>query len=286
MTKKKNKTGRLGDIVLIIIFLIGLSVLLYPSVSNYLTVKEQSAAIEVYDTSVSTVSPEEQEKLLADADAFNVKLRGTSHRIKLAGDLLVEYENLLNPSGSGMMGYVEIPKLMVDIPIYHGVEESTLQIAAGHLNGSSLPVGGESTHSVLMGHRGLPSARLFTDIDQLEEGDMFALHVFSRDMAYEVDQILIVKPDEMDALDIVAGMDFCTLLTCTPYGVNTHRLLVRGRRVPYSNMFTNMASDAVEIDNLIVVTFLSAVLLFAILIAVLIRNAMRKRRSRRRLAYI
>ena len=171
------------------------------------------------------------EQLWAEAESYNKTLPGQSDRMNPTGESHAAYQTLLNISGAGIMGYIEIPAINCSLPIYHGTEESVLQIAVGHIEGSSLPVGGSTTHCVLSGHRGLPSARLFTDLDKLTEGDTFLLHILDETLTYEVDQIQIIEPYEVDALRIEEGEDYCTLMTCTPYGINTHRLLVRGRRI-------------------------------------------------------
>lgn len=227
------KKKHISTIVIAVVFLAGLGFLLYPTVSNLWNRFHQSQAIATYTKQVENLDDSENKKMLKAARKYNKSLLKKSDHWKLSKKEKKKYESLLDVSGTGIMGYVEVPKIDCSLPIYHGTDEGALQIAIGHLEGSSLPVGGKSTHCVLSGHRGLPSARLFTDLDQLEEGDIFVLNVLGRKLAYEVDQIKVVLPDEMSDLEIVPGEDLCTLVTCTPYGINTHRLLVRGHRTEY-----------------------------------------------------
>ena len=189
-----------------------------------------------------------------------------------------EYESLLDVTGTGVMGYVEIPKLKTSLPIYHGTDAAVLQIAIGHLAGSSLPVGGEGTHCVLTGHRGLPSAKLFRNLDEMVEGDTFSLHVLDQTLTYEVDQIRVVEPQELDDLEIEEGQDYCTLVTCTPYGVNSHRLLVRGHRIA-DQQNSSVPADAVQIDRFLVSPVVAAVLIGLVLIIILIRRVLRRRKG-------
>ena len=222
----------LSTILLAFALLAGIGLLAYPSVSDWWNSLHQSQAIAGYIRQVKSNPDEENQAIWDAAVAYNRGLDTSDGRFALSSGEKEEYEGLLDVTGTGVMGYVSIPKISVSLPIYHGTDDTVLQIAIGHIPGSSLPVGGEGTHTVISGHRGLPSARLFTDIDQLAEGDRFVLHVLGRTLTYEVDQILTVLPDDLDALGIEEGRDLCTLVTCTPYGVNTHRLLVRGHRVP------------------------------------------------------
>ena len=204
---------------------------MYPSVSNYWNSFTQSRAIAGYADKVAALNEDQYTALWEAANKYNQALLERFNTYLLEEEQRAEYEKLLNVSGTGVMGYIEIPDIDCTLPIYHGTEESVLQIAVGHLEWTGLPVGGKSTHCVLSGHSGLPSAELFTNLDKLEEGDLFMLHVLDEILMYEVDQIIIVEPHETDALKIVEGEDYCTLMTCTPYGVNSHRLLVRGHRV-------------------------------------------------------
>ena len=239
---------RIADVIRVLVLIIALSVLLYPTVSNYLNSKNSSTIAENYDRDVREMTDTEKQKMWDDAVAYNRTLVGnTSFSDPFSGDAEDRdevYESLLNVDGNGMMGYIKIPKIDVMLPVYHGTEEKVLQVAAGHISTSSLPVGGESTHTVLTGHRGLPSARLFTDLDQIVEGDIFYLNILDRTLAYKVDQILTVLPHETEALEITEGEDYATLVTCTPYAINTHRLLIRGHRIPYVEAVAAVPDEA------------------------------------------
>ena len=268
----KKKGNHLITILLILIFLLGLSLLLYPAVSDYWNSKHQTRAIAVYSEEVSGLDKDQYQALWADAAAYNASLRERDNAYLLTEEQKAAYEQLLNVSGLGIMGYIEIPSIDCSLPIYHGTEESVLQIAIGHLEWSSLPVGGESTHCVLSGHRGLPSAKLFTNLDKLQEGDVFLLRVLDEVLTYEVDQILIVEPQETGALRIVEGEDLCTLVTCTPYGINTHRLLVRGHRIenaPEARL-VRVTADAVQIEPLLVAPIVALPMLLMLLILLLL----------------
>ncbi len=256
---KKNRS----TVILTGIFLIGLSLLLYPSVSDFYNSLHQSRAIAGYTKEVEQMKEEEYETLWTKAQEYNKTLESDSFRWILNEEEKEKYEQLLNVSPLGIMCYIDIPKIQLELPVYHGVDEAVLQTAIGHITGSSLPVGGESTHCVLSGHRGLPSAKLFTNLDELEKGDYFILHTLNKSLFYEVDQILIVEPEDLLALEIEEGKDFCTLVTCTPYGVNSHRLLVRGHRISrIAAQEGNLMADAVRIDAMgIVVPILIGVLL-------------------------
>ncbi len=250
--KKKKKNRRFYDAIRILVLLVAFSVLLYPTVSNYLYQKNQSRVISVYDEEAVKRSGEENERMLAEAKAYNQELLSNVELLDPFGpgkkEINEYYQSILNVNGSGMMGYIRIPKIKVELPIYHGTSESVLQVGVGHFEGTSLPVGGESTHSVLTGHRGLPSKLLFTDMDKLQAGDVFYIKILGETFAYEIDQILTVLPEETDALNIELGKDYVTLVTCTPYAVNTHRLLVRGHRVPYEEAVQTTADVTVEAE--------------------------------------
>ena len=227
------KRKHISTIFIILIFLVGLGFISYPTVSNLWNQAHQSRAIATYSKQVEKLDDSENKKMLKAARKYNKSLLKKSDHWKLSKKDKKKYESLLDVSGTGIMGYIEVPKIDCSLPIYHGTDEGALQIAIGHLEGSSLPVGGKSTHCVLSGHRGLPSARLFTDLDQMEEGDLFYLHVLGQILAYNVDQIKVVLPEDTDDIRITEGKDYVTLLTCTPYGINSHRLLVRGERTDY-----------------------------------------------------
>ena len=239
---------------LLLIFVIGVSLLLYPTVSDYWNSFTSSRAITHYSDEVANMNRELYQQILGEAQAYNQSLVGRSNSYLLSDAQKAEYERLLNIDGTGVMGYVEVPSIKVALPIYHGTEESVLQVAIGHLEWSSLPVGGASSHCVISGHRGLPSAKLFSDLDEVVEGDIFIMRVLDETFTYEVDQILIVEPQDTEALLIQEGEDLCTLVTCTPYGINTHRLLVRGHRIDNlaeSNTI-RITSDAMQIEPIIV----------------------------------
>ena len=276
MTDRRKKN--LSSIILFLIFLIGLSLLLYPSVSNYWNSFHQTQAIASYAEEVTALAEDEYEELWARAQDYNAELLKKQNRWAFSEEDTREYEQVLNVGGTGIIGYVEIPSIKVSLPIYHGTDEAVLQIAVGHIQGSSLPVGGENTHCVVSGHRGLPSAKLFTDLDEMKEGDLFMIRVLDETLTYEVDQIHIVLPEDLTALEIEEGKDLCTLVTCTPYGINTHRLLVRGHRVENVENFgsIHVTADAIQIDPIIVAPALAVPMLLLLLIWLLVHY--RKRR--------
>ena len=273
----------LSTIILILIFLVGLSVMLYPSVSDAVNRKHQSRAVAGYAEEVEQLSDADYQAYFDAADTYNRQLNTTPNAF-YKPDLVSGYAQTLDISGTGIMGYITIPKISVELPIYHGTDEGVLQVAAGHLEGSSLPVGGAGTHAVISAHRGLPSAKLFTNLDELEVGDRFTITVLNRVLTYEVDQISIVLPTEIDQLLPTEGMDYVTLMTCTPYGINTHRLLVRGKRVETteSQKHIRVAADAFRIEPIIVAPILAIPMLLAALVGVLVAPHLRKRSKRRR----
>ena len=266
----RNKSGWTTGL-LFLIFLVGLSLLLYPSFSDYYNSFHQTQAIASYSSQVQKLDESKTLELKESAVLYNESLVHKTNRFHLSEEEEKEYESLLDVTGTGIMGYIEISKIRCTLPIYHGTDDAVLQIAIGHIPGSSLPVGGESTHCVLSGHRGLPSAKLFSKLDQLEEGDTFVLRVLDDVLTYEVDQILIVEPQEINSLQIEEGKDLCTLVTCTPYGVNTHRLLVRGHRIENlkDSLYARITADATQVDPMIVAPILS-IPLFLILILILL----------------
>ena len=284
----RERKIRTADVIRAVVLIIALSVLLYPTVSSYFNAKNSSTIASDYDQSVNSMTSEEKQKMWDEAVAYNQTLVGnTSFRdpfTETDGEENEVYESLLNIDGNGMMGYIRIPKIDVMLPIYHGTEEKVLQVAAGHISTSSLPVGGESAHSVLTGHRGLPSARLFTDLDQIVEGDIFYLHILDHKLAYKVDQILTVLPTETEALEIIEGEDLCTLVTCTPYAVNTHRLLIRGHRIPYVEATKIIAdeADGFHMPFEILMLLIAILLLLIILILWRIIVWRKKKRGRRK----
>lgn len=275
MKRKKNYT----TVLLAIIFLAGMVLLLYPSVSDYWNSFHQSRAIASYAENVAGMDNEIYEQMWEDAVAYNQQIPKRSNVYVVEDEEKETYHSLLDITGTGIMGYIEIPAINCSLPIYHGTEESVLQIAVGHLEWSSLPVGGENVHSVISAHRGLPSAKLFTDLDKLMVGDTFLLRVLDEVLTYEVDRILIVEPQETEALKIVEGEDYCTLVTCTPYGINSHRLLVRGHRVENAEeaAVVKVTADAYQIDPIVVAPFVALPILVLLLILLLIPS---KKRSK------
>ena len=273
---KKNRS----TIILILIFLVGLSVMLYPTVSDYVNQRHQSRALASYDETVNEMSDADYTAYFEAADAYNQRLAATPNSF-FTPEQVSGYDETLDVSGTGIMGYITIPRIGVELPVYHGTSDGVLQIAAGHLEGTSLPVGGGSTHAVISAHRGLPSAKLFTNLDQLEVGDTFTITVLDRVLTYEVDQISIVLPTETDNLKVVDGKDYVTLMTCTPYGINSHRLLVRGRRIetPDKLKHIRVTADAIKIEPIITAPIMALPLLLVLLLWLLFSN--RKRKSTR-----
>ncbi len=269
----------LSTIVLVIAFLVGLSLLLYPTVSDYWNSFHQSRAVSEYAENVADIDDEKYQQILETARAYNEALAEKENQYLMTDDDIAHYEANLNPGGDGIMGYVEIPSINCTLPIYHGTQDSVLQIAVGHLEWTSLPVGGESTHAVLSGHRGLPSAKLFTNLDKLREGDTFVIRCLEETLTYEVDQILIVEPTQTTALKIVEGEDLCTLVTCTPYGINSHRLLVRGHRVENALEAEEIrvTADGMQIDPIIIAPLLAFPLLVLSILLVFSRSSRKKR---------
>ncbi|MDD6023111.1 MAG: class C sortase [Oscillospiraceae bacterium] len=273
-----KKKGNFITIILVLILLAGLSLLLYPTVSDYWNSLHQTRAIATYAEEVANLNQDQYDEILAEAERYNASLAGRYNGFQLSDSQKEAYEKQLDVSGLGVMGYIEIPAIDCSLPIYHGTEESVLQIAVGHLEWSSLPVGGESTHCVISGHRGLPSAKLFTNLDKLREGDLFMLRVLDELLTYEVDRILIVEPQETESLRIVDGEDYCTLVTCTPYGVNTHRLLVRGHRIENieESKTIRVTADAVQIEPLLVAPIVAIPMLLLLLILLLLPKRRKK----------
>lgn len=268
----KNK---LSTILFTLAFLAGLSLLLYPTVSDYWNSIHASKAVADYSNEVNSLTEAQYDEILAAAKAYNQSLLSREDGFSLTDEQKEQYESLLDVGGVGIMGYIEIPNINLSLPIYHGTEDSVLQIGVGHLEWSSLPVGGESTHCVLSGHRGLPSAKLFTNLDRLAEGDTFVLRVLDEVLTYQVDQIRIVEPDDTDALQIEEGKDFCTLVTCTPYGLNTHRLLVRGHRIENQSQDESIrvTSDAIRIEPLIVAPVVALPILLILLLVLMVSGS-------------
>ena len=261
--KKKRTT-----IILLIVFFVGLSVLLYPSVSSFWNSKTQSEAIVDYEAMLEQYKPEDYTAIFQAAEEYNRTLAQLNDPLA-EGSRLENYHEVLNLGGTGMMGYLTVPKIRQELPVYHGTSEGVLSVAVGHLQGTSLPVGGAGTHTVVSAHRGLPTAVLFTHLDRMEIGDTFYFTILDRTITYEVDQIRIVDPDDSSLLQIQEGKDYCTLLTCTPYGINTHRLLVRGHQIDASQTRSiYVANEAYRIEPLIVMPLVALPIIFVLLIYV------------------
>lgn len=264
-----------------IIFLIGLLLVLYPTVSNFLSNREQKKVIREYSNIVNNMDKEEKEAMYNEAVDYNKKIYEKGMIDYSNPDAVEGYNDILDVSGTGIMGYISIPKINVELPIYHGTSDGVLQVAVGHLEGSSLPVGGENTHCVLSGHRGLPSADLFTHLDRLNVHDIFTISVLDKTLVYEIDQIKVVAPGDTQYLQIEDGKDYCTLLTCTPYGINTHRLLVRGVRVADSDDKNNIYvyADAYKIDTKTVTVLMAVPLTLLLLLGMVVHIRRNKKRK-------
>ena len=269
----------ISTIILCITFITGLSLLLYPTVSNYWNAQHQTQAVVDYTERIEKMDDSEKLAEIDRAVSYNLGLVDNGRRFSPNKQENELYRSILSIDDNGMMGYITIPELRLKLAIYHGVDESVLQVGIGHIEGSSLPVGGEGTHCVISGHRGLPSAKLFTDIDKLVVGDVFMLHVYDEMLTYEVDQILIVEPEDYSALAIEEGKDYCTLVTCTPYGINTHRLLIRGHRIENMTIDgTRVTSDAIKVNKYLVIAGISLLLLVMYYLFVLIVKLYKKKR--------
>ena len=280
--KRENGMKKhLSTLLLVAVFLLGVCILLYPTASDYWNSLHQTRAIGAYEDALAGMTRRDYDAAFQQAEDYNralAALDAPMSEYQSLSDAGMDYEEILNINGVGIMGYIDIDAIGVELPIYHGTSPDVLNVAVGHLEGSSLPIGGEGSHCVLSAHRGLPSARLFTDLDQLQEGDTFTITVLDRLLTYEIDQILIVEPEQVDALAITPGEDYCTLVTCTPYGINTHRLLVRGRRVENAREKAHVyvPADMVQIDSLVVTPAVAAPMLAILLVFLLVRY--RKRR--------
>ena len=271
-----------STVLLLIILLAGLGLLGYPTFADWWNSFHQSRAIAGYSEQVSKIDDAEYEKMLEDAREYNKTLleKGVG-RFIMTDEEREEYNSLLDIDGSGIMGYVEIPKINVSLPIYHGTDEAVLQIAVGHIEGSSLPVGGEGTHCVISGHRGLPSAKLFTDLDQLTEGDIVQITVLDETLTYEIDQIRIVLPNELEELALDPKKDYLTLVTCTPYGINSHRMLVRGHRIDNPDAHdVRVTSDASQIKPLHVLPVVIGIIAVILVIYMIVSSRRRSRNIR------
>ncbi len=278
-----KKRGTVSTILFVLLFLIGLSVMLYPTVSDFVNSISQSRSIDGYKNDVALMNRQDYDKILKEARQYNESLLSNSARFQPTDEETAEYNTILDVGGTGIMGYIEIPKINVYLPIYHGVSKNVLEIGVGHIEGSSLPVGGIGTHAILSGHRGLPSSLLFTDLDKIEAGDCFIIRVLDETLTYEVFDIQTVEPSEVEALAIDPGKDLCTLVTCTPYGVNSHRLLVTGTRIDtvadQNVKALHITADAVQIDSLYVAPVLGAPILLVLLSVMLIRARSLRRKA-------
>lgn len=281
MSRTKKKSGIPFTLILILILIAGLGLILYPTFSDWWNSFHQSRAIASYVQTVANLDKEEYERMLQEAQAYNRSLLTKSNRYNFTEEDEEEYNSILDVTGTGIMGYVEVPSIGISLPIYHGTEEAVLQTAIGHIEGTSFPVGGIGTHCAVSGHRGLPAARLFTDIDQLKEGDTFLLQVLDRTLTYEVDQIRIVLPTELQDLEIDPQEDYCTLITCTPYGVNTHRLLVRGKRIENQAMEVNVVAEAIQLEPVLVAPLVAAPILLVLIILLLALTRNKKSKTRK-----
>ena len=270
--KKKKRRSAIVNVFLVLILLLGLGIMAYPTFSDWWNSFHQSRAIASYANTVETIDTEKIDRMLEAAHAYNARIPERSNPFVLTDEELAEYESLLDIAGSGVMGYIQINSIGVNLPVYHGTDEAVLQIAIGHIDWTSLPVGGESTHAVVSGHRGLPSAKLFTDLDKLTEGDTFTVTVMKQSLTYEVDQIRIVLPQETQDLMIEPGEDYVTLVTCTPYGINSHRMLVRGHRIFPEEVRPTIVvlPDAIRIPNYIAIPAVGIPLLFLFLLGMIV----------------
>lgn len=282
-SKAKNKIHSLiSAFVVTLVLLIGLSLLLYPTVADYINSLNYKRDIENYQRDILQLDDDERASMIKAAHAYNAELLGRSSRIgALDAEQREEYETLLNPSGTGMMGYIEIEKLGIYLPVYHGTEESVLQVGIGHIAGSSLPVGGKGTHTILSGHTGLPSSKLFSNIDQLEKGDTFELHIAGEVLTYKIESTVVLLPEEAEKQTIDPQTDICTLMTCTPYGVNSHRLLVRGVRIDTSAENQPGAAETIEkIPAPMPILLLAVIIGLPILLIIVIVVAVRRKRRK------
>lgn len=272
---------KLTNIALVLVFFLGLSLLLYPSFANYWNSFTSSKAIAAYTEQLSQIDREDYAKYWEEAQQFNRDLQTRENPYELDADMAERYEKVLDISGSGVMGYIEIPAIQVELPVYHGTSDGVLQVAIGHLDWTSLPIGGESSHCVVSGHRGLPSAKLFTDLDELVVGDQFLLHVLDKTLTYQIDQILIVEPDKIAELMIQEGKDLCTLVTCTPYGVNSHRMLVRGHRVANAEeeVTVRVAADAIQIEPLVIAPVVGIPMLMILFMAMILMDSKKNKKK-------
>ena len=262
---------------MIIALVIGIGLLAYPTVSDYWNSVHQARAVATYVEKVANLNNEEFDRMWAEAEEYNTRLLTVKKRYLPTPEEDAVYRSTLDVTGTGIMGYIDIPRINVSLPVYHGTDDSVLQIAIGHIEGTSLPVGGIGTHCVVSGHRGLPSAKLFTNLDQLVEGDTFLLQILDRTLTYEVDQIRIVLPSELQDLEILEDQDYCTLVTCTPYSVNSHRLLVRGHRIENERGPVRVTADAVQFSPILMSPVFAGILIFVLLVFLLAGSRSRRK---------
>ena len=267
-------------LILFGVLFLGIGLMAYPTFADYWNSFHQTRAVASYAEKVADMNAEDYEKILASAREYNQRLAEQGIQWVISDEQREEYIRQLDISGTGVMGYIKIPKIDVMLPVYHGTDEAVLQISIGHLEQSSLPVGGETSHCMMSGHRGLPSARLFTDLDKLKEGDTFTMTILNETLTYEVDHIWIVEPSDLSHLVLEDGKDYCTLITCTPYGINSHRLLVRAHRIENVNGDAMVVADAIQIRPVYIAPFLAIPILVLLLIYVLISTGMKKRNAR------
>jgi len=270
--KENKKSSGFTTVLLFIVLIVGLALLLYPTVSDYWNSFTQSKAVASYAEKLNEIDEDQYAEIWNSAIAYNEKLKGLPPGLALTPELESEYYQMLAVDESGIMGLIEIPSINVSLPIYHGTGDEVLQVAIGHIDWTSLPTGGMGNHTVVSGHRGLPSAKLFTNLDQLREGDIFMLRVLDEILTYEIDMISIIEPHEVDSIKRHEDMDLCTLMTCTPYGINTHRLLVRGHRVENIEeaKIVRIVGEARQIDPLIVAPIVASPMLLVLFIFILI----------------
>lgn len=277
---RKQKKSWISTLILIVMFIVGMALVLYPSFSNYFNQHYASRTVATYQDKVNSLSTDTTKEIIEKAEEYNKTLLSSPSRFQMTDEEREEYESLLDITGTGVMGYITIPDIDVELPIYHGTDDAVLSIGAGHLEGSSLPVGGKGTHAVITGHRGLPSAKLFTDLPKLELGDTFEITVLDETLTYEVDQILTVLPDEVESLSIDPDEDYVTLVTCTPYGINSHRLLVRGHRIDTTEK-VHVAAEAVQIDEVVVGTIIAVPLAIIVFIVMAVMNRRRAKKEKK-----
>ena len=272
----------LVTIILSGVLAVGLGLLIYPSFADYWNSMHQAHTIWNYAEEISNMDDNQYEEMIEAARAYNDEIAENGIHWTLTEEEREEYNSLLAAGSTGVMGYIDISKINIKLPIYHGTSEEVLQTSIGHLEGTSLPVGGEGSHCALSGHRGLPSAKLFSDLDKLKEGDTFVMVILNETLTYEVDQIRVVEPSDLSALRVEPGQDYCTLVTCTPYGINTHRLLVRGHRVENADGDLRVVADAIQIEPVYIAPFIAVPMILILLVLMLISTSMSQKADKRK----